>query len=178
MLPLPDSLDDFLLIYGAKKNAFTLDDYCEVQPVEQTLTVENKLHYSFGIKYLKETAPGLVSSRQKKLTEQATTDRSDQVAADIDILKRIQEEARRQFGRVDVQSDADVGDKDKGALNSAADKSPKSSPKRPIQPTSSQDVPKLSKRCAQNIPRTFSYNLVLKDCKFNRKPSPGIWLVR
>lgn len=181
LLPLPDSLDEFLLIYGPKKNAFTLDDYCELQPVKQTQIVENKLHYTFGIKYMKEIVPVLPSSRQKKPTEQASTDRSNKGAADIDILKKIQEEARRQFGKGDAQNDGDTGDEDKGAgsaSHSAANRSPKNSPKRSIQPTCLENVPKLSKRCAQSIPRTFSYNLVLKDCKFNRKPLPGFWQVR
>ena len=30
----------------------------------------------------------------------------------------------------------------------------------------------------QNLPRSFVYTLILKDCKFHKRPSPGLWQIR
>lgn len=125
-----------------------------------------------------------ISSREKTST-QSNSERSNRELNDKDILWKIQEEASRQFTNASVENDGaskygaprNADTDNQPATNSPIQKSPTSSPKRLLQP-STQIGQKLSKRCSQSIPRTFSYMLVLKDCKFQRKPMSGIWQVR
>lgn len=165
MLPLPDSIEDFVTIYNTKRNTFLLEDYTVIYPLKPVAASESKIHYIFGVKYVKKKKYSVPtpSEPHKKLPS-----RIDNRAPIMDVDH--QEMEHKAGGDNNLQDGFES--KKCREVSSPMD----ISPRRSTRPNSAQQ--KSNAELTKNIPRTFSYTLVFIDCKFDRRPLAGIWQIR
>lgn len=174
MLPLPDSVEDFLKIYNAKRNTFLLDDYATIHSTKPVPIVESKIHYVFGVKYVKKKDENATDEPNKKISPRIEAHTRNPPYSNIDVDPQ----------NVESQAGGDNNlytgfqSKKSREITSPMDVvlSPMSSPRRTSRPNSAQQ--KSNADDARNIPRTFSYTLVFIDCKFDKRPFAGIWQIR
>lgn len=143
-----------------------------IQPLKNRPLEETKIHYIFEIKYVNNpTSSSILKSAFKQkshINYSSLTEIHEQT-----MLKSL---SRKTDNEKKLKSDSS---QNQDLIAPSLIQSPSTSPSRSFQPsTHLQIVQNLIEEPIIDIPRTFSYTLVFKDCKFNQKPSSGIWQVR
>lgn len=174
MLPLPDSVEDFLKIYNTQRNTYLLDDYATIHSTKPVSIVESKIHYVFGVKYVKKKDENATNDPNKNISPRIDARTTNPPYPDMNV------DPQNAESKAGGDNNLYTGFKSKKSqeINSPMDVvlSPMNSPRRTSRPNSAQQ--KSNADDARNIPRTFSYTLVFIDCKFDRKPLAGIWQIR
>lgn len=167
MLPLPSSIKEFLAVFGSKNNTYSFEDYGLIVLASNSEDTNSKIHFSFSLKYDNKSVdiPQLELPDKPKQMElvKSYIGPDDKVLSTNSLVESNENiSTHANNDKVDDQIEAQQTNR-QSEIKSIPDDSP-------------MFHEKLDS--ARSIPRTFSYNLTIKDSNFNRRPHPGIWQFR
>lgn len=149
LMNLPMNLVEFEQIFASDDMTFRYDDYVKIIATDQSITSDAFLHYTFQLQYVRsDTMEQQLTSNANEMLP-VTTDRS----------------------RLSCTSPPAINFDDDGAT--AGNRSGEV-----IGDGFERNNVSRRDDSARTIPRTFSYDLALIDCTFQRRPNPGIWQFR
>lgn len=151
LMNLPTTLEEFESVFASEESTFRYEDYSKIIASDSAITSDAFLHYGFQLSCVRANA---VKPSKSSVSLPVPTDRSRLSCTtppdiNLDGMMSARVEQIIQVNDHDVIGDGFA--RDNATIRSDS---------------------------AKTIPRTFSYNLALIDCTFQRRPNPGIWQFR